>query len=136
MSNEMILYLVAAFILGLVLGGVLTGVLQPKSRRYKKVKQELEKCQEELMTQKQTMAKHFSHSAELLDNLAKDFRKLYQHMAENSQTILADSAIDEPAIIEQEADLILSSEAPLESQPPKDYPNKPTGLLKTDPHNK
>ena len=46
-----------------------------------KNKAELEEYREELVS-------HFARSAELLDNMADDYRQIYQHMAKSSSNLL------------------------------------------------
>ena len=105
-------------------------VISPKGRKYAKAKRELEQTQEELATQKQMIVKHFSHSAEILDNMAKEFRRLYQHMAENSGKFI--SSEDMPKIeLDTQNDSNIHNELTLEKQP-KDYSDNPSGLFKAD----
>ncbi|WP_081301240.1 YhcB family protein [Gilliamella sp. wkB178] len=130
MDKDMITYLIIGLIVGFIIGLIFMSIISPKARKYAKVKRELEQTQEELNAQKQMIVKHFSHSAEILDNMAKDFRRLYQHMAENSGQLI--SGNDIPVIdLEANDDLSLTKELTLEKQP-KDYSDNPSGLFKTD----
>lgn len=130
MDKDTVIYLVIGLIIGFVVAYIVISIISPNSRKYAKVKQELEQAREELNTQKQMIAKHFSHSAEILDNMAKDFRRLYQHMAENSNQFLAGeeiSAID----LNIDNNQNNNNEITLNKQP-KDYSDNPSGLFKTD----
>ncbi|OCG01549.1 hypothetical protein A9G12_02500 [Gilliamella sp. wkB112] len=123
-------YLVIGLVIGFVIGLIFMSIISPKARKYAKVKRELEQTQEELSAQKQMIVKHFSHSAEILDNMAKDFRRLYQHMAENSGQLI--SGNDMPVIdLDTNNDSSLTKELTLEKQP-KDYSDNPSGLFKND----
>ena len=70
-------------------------------KRDRKNKAELEEYRKELVS-------HFARSAELLDNMAKDYRQLYQHMAKSSSELMPElSAQDNPfsyRLTEAEAD--------------------------------
>ena len=135
MEQEMIIYLVIGVIAGIVIGIIFANTMSPRARKYHKVKQELDSTKQELVAQKQMIVKHFSHSAEILDNMAKDFRKLYQHMAENSNSLLTESDLNNPLYhdIELKSESILTAleDASLdETEPPKDYSGIASGLLK------
>ena len=79
MDKSMMTYIVIGLIIGFIIGMIFMNFVSQKGRKYTKVKRELEQAQEELASQKQMMVKHFSHSAEILDNMAKDFRRLYEN---------------------------------------------------------
>ncbi|WP_392566384.1 DUF1043 family protein [Utexia brackfieldae] len=138
MNEELMLYLAIGAIVGAILGVIIASILSPRARRYNQVKRELDATKQELISQKQMIVKHFSHSAELLDNMAKEFRTLYQHMAENSNALLADIDPNSPEysplkIIKEKTPTVTASIA---EEPPKDYSGSPSGLLKTESKNK
>ncbi|OCG44565.1 hypothetical protein A9G35_00415 [Gilliamella sp. Choc5-1] len=130
MDKHMFIYLIIGLVIGFILGYIFMNIISPKARKYAKIKQELDQTKDELVEQKQMIAKHFSHSAEILDNMAKEFRRLYQHMAENStQFIHSDkgSSLD----FDSTSDSDESKEAMLDKQP-RDYSDNSSGLFKTD----
>ncbi|KFA58682.1 hypothetical protein A9G34_09360 [Gilliamella sp. Choc4-2] len=130
MDKDIVIYLIIGFAVGFIISFIIMNVISPKARKYASVKRELEQAQEELKTQKQIIAKHFSHSAEILDNMAKDFRRLYQHMAENSQQIIGNDNI--PNIrIDSEPNADTQNNLVFEKQP-KDYSETPPNLFKTN----
>ncbi|RKS84722.1 hypothetical protein DES39_1937 [Orbus hercynius] len=132
MDSEMVTYLIIGLILGTIVGIILSTVLSPKSRKYNQAKRELDETKQELAAQKQMIVKHFSHSAEILDNMAKEFRRLYQHMAENSNSLISPNdlnALNIPLDINTATEENSSTE---NHTPPKDYSGNPSGLLKTD----
>lgn len=130
MDKDMMTYLAIGLVIGFVIGIIFMNVISPKGRKYAKAKRELEQTQEELATQKQMIVKHFSHSAEILDNMAKEFRRLYQHMAENSGKFI--SSEDMPKIeLDTQNDSNINNELTLEKQP-KDYSDNPSGLFRAD----
>ncbi|QYN41548.1 YhcB family protein [Gilliamella sp. ESL0443] len=131
MDKSMMTYIIIGLIIGFIVGIIFTNFVSQKGRKYAKVKRELEQAQEELASQKQMMVKHFSHSAEILDNMAKDFRRLYQHIAETSGQFVTS---DDMPMIDLEAvnnDISVKNELTLEKQP-KDYSDNPSGLFKND----
>ena len=131
MDKSMMTYIVIGLIIGFIIGMIFMNFVSQKGRKYTKVKRELEQAQEELASQKQMMVKHFSHSAEILDNMAKDFRRLYEHIAETSGQFVT---TDDMPMIDLEAvnnDIIVKNELTLEKQP-KDYADNPSGLFKND----
>ncbi|MCX8575226.1 MULTISPECIES: ZapG family protein [unclassified Gilliamella] len=129
MEKDIIIYILIGLVIGLIVGAILMNVVSPKARQYANTKRELDKAQEELKTQKQMIAQHFSHSAEILDNMAKEFRRLYQHMAENSQQIIGSENMPNLSLDENNSDS--SPKLVLEKQP-KDYSDNPSNLFKTD----
>lgn len=130
MDKDMVTYLIIGLVIGFVVGFLFMSILSPKARKFSKVKQELEQTKDELNAQKQMLVKHFSHSAEILDNMAKDFRRLYQHMAENSSQIIDDE--DMPTIeLNTDSEPSVRNALTLDKQP-KDYSDNPSGLFKTD----
>ncbi|MCX8583966.1 MULTISPECIES: YhcB family protein [unclassified Gilliamella] len=131
MDKSMMTYIIIGLIIGFIVGIIFINFVSQKGRKYAKVKRELEQAQEELASQKQMMVKHFSHSAEILDNMAKDFRRLYQHIAETSGQFVTS---DDMPMIDLEAvnnDISVKNELTLEKQP-KDYSDNPSGLFKND----
>lgn len=130
MDKDMVTYLIIGLVIGFVVGFLFMSILSPKARKFSKVKQELEQTKDELNAQKQMLVKHFSHSAEILDNMAKDFRRLYQHMAENSSQIIDNE--DMPTIeLNIDSEPSVRNALTLDKQP-KDYSDNPSGLFKTD----
>ncbi|MCS5945430.1 DUF1043 family protein [Klebsiella variicola subsp. variicola] len=92
------------------------------SSNWKKNKAELEEYREELVS-------HFARSAELLDNMAHDYRQLYQHMAKSSNNLLPDSMADaNPFRNRLEESEASNDQAPV--QMPRDYSEGASGLLR------
>ncbi|OCG59311.1 hypothetical protein A9G41_05160 [Gilliamella sp. Nev5-1] len=130
MDKDMLTYLIIGLVIGFIIGFIFVNVISPKARKYTKVKHELEQAKDELIAQKQMIAKHFSHSAEILDSMANDFRRLYQHMAESSgQFIDSDnvSSLD----FDSSSNPHETKEITLDKQP-RDYSDNSSGLFKTD----
>ncbi|KAB7691680.1 MULTISPECIES: Z-ring associated protein ZapG [Plesiomonas] len=114
------------FILGLAAGFVLARLTQTDLRKQKKMQSELEKNKYELEQYRQELTDHFAHSAELLDNMANDYRKLYQHMAKTSNQLLPEQPKQDNPFRYRltEAD---NDQAPISM--PRDYSDEHSGLL-------
>ncbi|MGL5728482.1 MAG: Z-ring associated protein ZapG [Plesiomonas sp.] len=114
------------FILGLALGMILARFTQKDLRKQKKIQTELEKNKYELEQYRQELTDHFAHSAELLDNMANDYRKLYQHMAKTSNQLLPEMPKQDNPFRYRltEAD---NDQAPIDM--PRDYPDQHTGIF-------
>ncbi|MBZ4317447.1 DUF1043 family protein, partial [Mycobacterium tuberculosis] len=81
---------------------------------------ELEKNKAELEEYREELVSHFARSAELLDNMAHDYRQLYQHMAKSSNNLLPDSMADaNPFRNRLEESEASNDQAPV--QMPRDY---------------
>lgn len=131
MDKSMMTYIIIGLVIGFISGIIFMNFVSQKGRKYAKVKRELEQAQEELATQKQMMVKHFSHSAEILDNMAKDFRRLYQHIAETSGQFITSDDVPMIDLETNNNDISVKNELTLEKQP-KDYSDNPSGLFKND----
>ncbi|MBG0749558.1 putative cytochrome d ubiquinol oxidase subunit 3 [Pectobacterium carotovorum subsp. carotovorum PCCS1] len=101
-----------------------------KLRQQQVLQNELEKSKTELEDYRQELVGHFARSAELLDNMADDYRQLYQHMAKSSNNLLPNvPGQDNPfkyRLTESEAD---NDQAPV-NMPPRDYSDGASGLLR------
>lgn len=123
-------YALIGLVVGIIIGAVAMRFGNPKLRQQQALQSELEKSKTELETYRQELVGHFAHSAELLDNMAKDYRQLYQHMATSSSNLLPDLPMqDNPfryRLTEAEAD---NDQAPV-GMPPRDYSDGASGLLR------
>ncbi len=83
-------YSALAFLLGL-LGGLYLGQrVNPSVRRIKQLEVELEKTRDLLADQRERVARHFSRTCELFDTLTKDYRTVYQHLADGCVELCGD----------------------------------------------
>ncbi len=126
------MYIVIGIAIGLCAGYFLAKLMAPDANKQKTVQKELEKSKFELEQQRQELADHFAQTAEMLDELGKDYTKLYQHMAKTSTELL-------PNVPEQDNPFIkkIAQHTEKESisfgdtqEAPKDYAHGSTGLLK------
>lgn len=116
-------------VIGIVIGAVTMRFGNRKLRQQQALQNELNKSKTELEEYRQELVGHFARSAELLDNMARDYRQLYQHMAKTSNNLLPDLPMqDNPfhyRLTEAEAD---NDQAPVEM--PRDYSEGASGLLR------
>ena len=120
-------------LLGLVAGIIICAVAMRfgnrKLRQQQALQYELEKNKAELEEYREELVSHFAHSAELLDNMADDYRKIYQHMAKSSSNLLPGMAAENNPfrnrLAESEAN---NDQAPV--QMPRDYSEGASGLLR------
>ncbi|GAK28337.1 Z-ring associated protein ZapG [Serratia liquefaciens] len=122
-------YALIGLVVGIVIGAVAMRFGNRKLRQQQVLQNELDKSKTELEEYRQELVGHFARSAELLDNMARDYRQLYQHMAKSSNNLLPDLPMQENPfryrLTESEAD---NDQAPVEM--PRDYSEGASGLLR------
>ncbi|NGE23888.1 DUF1043 family protein, partial [Klebsiella pneumoniae] len=90
-------YALIGLAVGLIIGALAVRLGSSKFREQEAMKRDLEKNKAELEEYRKELVSHFARSAELLDNMAKDYRQLYQHMAKSSSELMPElSAQDNP----------------------------------------
>lgn len=87
-------YALIGLVVGIIIGAVAMRFGNRKLRQQQALQYELEKNKAELEEYREELVSHFARSAELLDNMAHDYRQLYQHMAKSSNNLLPDSMAD------------------------------------------
>lgn len=134
------LILVAA---GVIIGVLISQILTRNHRHESSLKKELEQNRAEFKAYRKQVNEHFQSSAQMLDELAQQYQKIYQHMAEQSTQLLDDQRQNSP-MFDPDKKILYSPtpsqldaevDAPEEqpSTPPKDYTNERSGILKNDP---
>ncbi|MTD37888.1 DUF1043 family protein [Erwinia sp. CPCC 100877] len=122
-------YALIGLVVGIIIGAIAMRFGSRKLRQQQALQYELEQKKAELDTWREELVSHFAHSAELLDNMAHDYRQLYQHMAKSSSNLLPEmSAESNPfrnRLSESEAS---NDQAPV--QMPRDYSESASGLLR------
>jgi len=99
------------------------------SRQQQSLQYELEKNKAELEEYREELVSHFARSAELLDNMATDYRQLYQHMAKSSSSLLPEMTAESNPFRNRLADSEAGNDqAPV--QMPRDYSDGASGLLR------
>ncbi|HCG7229660.1 TPA: DUF1043 family protein [Vibrio parahaemolyticus] len=126
------IYAIVGLLVGTIVGVVISRLTTPEYKKQKSVQKELEAAKFELEQQRQELVDHFAQTAEMLDTLGKDYTKLYQHMAKTSSELLPnlpeqDNPFDKKTAMSSEQ---IKEDQPEVNEPPKDYANGATGLLK------
>ena len=123
-------YALIGLIVGFIIGALVVRYGNPKLRQQKTAQAELDKKSTELEEYRKELVSHFARSTELLDKMARDYRQLYQHMAQSSSELMPDMpAQDNPfnyRLTESEAD---NDQAPVK-MPPRDYSDGASGLFR------
>ncbi len=76
------------FIIGIIVGIIATRLGTKGGKKQKELQKELEKSQYELEQYRQELVDHFAQSANLMENISKDYEKLYSHMAKTSTELM------------------------------------------------
>ncbi|MBR0573986.1 DUF1043 family protein [Pasteurella atlantica] len=90
-TNEMWTAVVIAFVIGLILGYFVMYFTKGNVKQHVKLEKEFKKVKAEKEVQKKQLETHFSESAVLLSTLAKDYKKLYTHLADGSEKLLPET---------------------------------------------
>lgn len=139
-SNIWIITLVALGIGALI--GFLLGRAGNNSSREQELTQELDNVRTELDDYKRKVSSHFEQTAELVNGLSDQYRKVYHHLASSAESLCP--GLPASAALQQQGQQQLSNEIPTITdaldndeqnelpEPPRDYaPKKPdeTGTL-------
>ncbi|BDH44417.1 hypothetical protein TUM12370_04610 [Salmonella enterica subsp. enterica serovar Choleraesuis] len=122
-------YALIGLVVGIIIGAVAMRFGNRKLRQQQAQQFELEKSKAELEDYREELVSHFARSAELLDNMASDYRQLYQHMAKSSNSLLPGMTAENNPFRSRLAD----SEAGNDQSPvqiPRDYSEGASGLLR------
>jgi uncharacterized membrane-anchored protein YhcB (DUF1043 family) len=122
-------YTLVSLVFGIIIGAVAMRFGNRKLRQQQALQHELHKSKTELGKNRQELVRYFAYSVELLDNMARDYRQLYQHMAKSSNNLLPDLPNQKNPLRYQltqaEAD---NDQAPVEIL--RDYSEVSSGLLR------
>jgi uncharacterized membrane-anchored protein YhcB (DUF1043 family) len=88
-------YALIGLVVGIIIGAVAMRFGNRKLQQ-QALQFELEKNKAELEEYREELVSHFARSAELLDNMAHDYRQLYQHMAKSSSNLLPEHGGRQP----------------------------------------
>jgi len=122
-------YALIGLVVGIVIGAVAMRFGNRKLRQQQALQYELEKNKAELEEYREELVSHFARSAELLDNMADDYRQLYQHMAKSSSSLLPEMTAESNPFRNRLAESEASNDqAPV--QMPRDYSDGASGLLR------
>ncbi|WEM42630.1 Z-ring associated protein ZapG [Photobacterium sp. DA100] len=123
------IYALLIFIAGAIVGAFATRLSNKGLKQQKELKKELDKSKYELEQFRQELVDHFAQSSELLDNIAKDYGKLYEHMAKTSTELMPNLPEQDNPFSRRISTLEAVKDVKEEEQP-RDYANGATGLLK------
>ncbi|CAM2815306.1 Z-ring associated protein ZapG [Vibrio rarus] len=125
------IYAIVGLFVGIIIGVIISRITTPQYKKQKQLQKDLESSKFQLEQQRQDINDHFSESAQILDNIGKEYRKLYEHMANTSNDLLPNlPAQDNPFAKRITSDEEDNDQATSTSEPPKDYANGATGMLK------
>ncbi|AAP96293.1 hypothetical protein A6046_07055 [[Haemophilus] ducreyi] len=114
-----------AFLIGTLCGVLVMRFFKGNIQQQIQLKSELASAEAKIEEQKQQLERHFEQSANLLENLAEDYKKLYTHFAQNSEQLLPESN-------QVEFFKRLKNHANGdEDNQPRDYSDGSSGLLKS-----
>jgi len=85
--NPVWIYVSLAFTAGCVAGAVLFGAMSRGARDARKLKADLEKAEREFEAYKSGITSHFSKTAELVNEMTRDYVKVYEHLAKGAQIL-------------------------------------------------
>ncbi|HDL5780710.1 TPA: YhcB family protein, partial [Mannheimia haemolytica] len=117
--------IMAAFIVGAVIGCTLVRVFNSSVRKQHELEKELKQTKTQVDEQKQKLEQHFEQSAQLLSSLASDYKKLYTHLAQSSEKLLPEASKN--ITFFQQTKLPIPAEKTEEDQP-RDYSEGSSGL--------
>lgn len=115
----------SAFIVGIIIGFVVVRATKGNVKQQIQLENELKAAKAKIEEQKQQLETHFKHSASLLSTLAEDYKKLYNHLANGSETLLPEASQTE---FFKQPQLTVNTEK--NDNPPRDYSEGSSGILK------
>lgn len=124
-------YVLIGLVVGIIVGAVAVRFGNCKLRKQQTVHHELEKCKADLDEYREELISHFSRSAELLDNMADDYRQFYQCMAKSSNSLLPGYHREDNPFCYRLIGVDTENDQILEKLQPRDYPKSASGLLRT-----
>lgn len=134
---------IVTFIIGAIIGYFISRIQASGDNSADAQQAKNQQLQAELEQYKQDVEQHFSSSADLLNQLATDYSKIYQHMSQSQQALLPDSepsiaalsledkaaVSDSPEQSEPEPALEASFDDNSQSQQPNDYVQGTHGII-------
>lgn len=78
---------IIAFVAGAMIGALAYRLLSPSVQQAGKVKTDLEQTRDELEKYKINVGQHFDKTSELIEDLTKDYVKVYRHLADGAQAL-------------------------------------------------
>ncbi|BAO00314.1 hypothetical protein HHS_03440 [Candidatus Pantoea carbekii] len=119
-------YSLIGLIIGIIIGVILMRFSNKKLRKLRVIKDELEQSRQELLSYREALVKHFSHSAELADNMIREYRKFYQHMKKSCNELLPNLPEDKKFFAHQLPEMNNNNQTTI--QIPRDYSEHSSSL--------
>lgn len=123
-------YTLIGLVVGFIIGALTIQFGNHNLRQQQTLQHKLAKSKSELDEYREELTSHVARSAELLNNMADDYSKLYQYMRTSSNSLLPDQRAQDKQcryrLTEAEAD---NDQIPAEMQS-RDYPEIGGGLRK------
>ncbi|CDL79186.1 Z-ring associated protein ZapG [Xenorhabdus cabanillasii] len=123
-------YALIGLIIGFIIGALAVRFGSTKLRQQNAVQAELEKNRAELEEYRKELVSHFARSAELLDNMARDYRQLYQHMAKSSNELMPNMPVQDNPFNYRLNESKTDSNKIVTDMPPRDYSEGASGLFR------
>ncbi|MBC8944672.1 MULTISPECIES: Z-ring associated protein ZapG [Xenorhabdus] len=123
-------YALIGLIIGFIIGALAVRFGSTKLRQQNAVQAELEKNRAELEEYRKELVSHFARSAELLDNMARDYRQLYQHMAKSSNELMPNMPVQDNPFNYRLNESKTDSNQIVTDMPPRDYSEGASGLFR------
>jgi uncharacterized membrane-anchored protein YhcB (DUF1043 family) len=121
-------YGLIGMIIGIIIGAVAMRFGNRQLRQQQTLQSELEQSKSVLEKYRHELAGYCAHNAELFDNMARDYRELYQQMVKDPSDMLPTLPLSHHPFY----DCLTKSEADNDSSamkvPPRDYPGAVSNL--------
>lgn len=119
-------YALIGLVVGMIIGAIAMRFGNRKLRQQHTLQHELAESKAELDKYHEKLNRYFIRSAELLDNMADDYRQLYQHMVKSSNSLMSNQCIRDSLHLTE----LDNNQLPAEMQP-RDYPESSSGSLRS-----
>ncbi|GDY26515.1 MULTISPECIES: YhcB family protein [unclassified Agarivorans] len=117
-------------LIGVAIGFFLSRMAsKPAGTNDASMKQELAQNKAELDSYKEQVQEHFSTSAQLLEDMAKQYQGIYEHMASQSKSLISDDVAQPQLFADYQEKLEVDDSVESNDAQPKDYSNEPSGLF-------
>jgi len=106
-------------LLGIGLGSIVTYTLTRRNNRNQNLQEELDQLVERFAEYREQVSQHFMHTSDLVQEMTRSYRAVYEHLATGAYHLCADQA-DAPSLGHQSTDTLAADNDPLASDPEYD----------------
>lgn len=85
--ETLITLVLLALIIGLIAGAIIAQRIAPSKQSQREMEKHFEKLQQQQKNYQQEVAKHFSQTGQLLDQLTTSYREVHNHLASGAQLL-------------------------------------------------